>query len=49
MDYGATADIRKTFVYSRQGTIDWKATRAKRMQMASDYERNRNRVGKFER
>jgi hypothetical protein len=49
LDHGFTAVLRKTFVYDRTGAVNWKETKDKRMAMATEQERNRNRVGKFER
>jgi hypothetical protein len=49
LDHGATAAIRKEFVYDRKGAIDWKLTKDKRMRLAGEYELRRNRVGRFER
>jgi len=48
IDWGATASIRKIFVRDRKGGIDWSQTLKARLDAASDYERQRNRVGKYE-
>jgi hypothetical protein len=48
LDHGATASIRKIFVRDRKGGIDWSQTLKARLDAASSYERDRNKIGKYE-
>lgn len=49
LDHGATQAIRKIFIRDRKGGIDWSQTLKARLDAASDFECQRNRVGKYER